>query len=153
MASIIDLEKLSDDNLKKRVLGLISTDDWIDECTQCGRPSLLHKPGLCTRSEKEDDAVILKIWKDFRSRMKNIIVAVKAEINKDKEDNILLEGLKRLAEEQSLTMTKLVDSLKTKETKESKEVVSEVRTAWVTKPAKVPSAGQRISHWRLTLNK
>ena len=54
-----------------------------------------------------------------------MIVAVKAEINKDKEDNILLEGLKRLAEEQSqtmtrlaeeqsLTMTKLVDNLKTR---------------------------------------
>ena len=117
MASIIELEKLSDDNLKKKVLGLISVEDWNDDCSQCGRPSLLHKPGPCTQSEKEDDAVILKIWKDLRSRMKNIILAMKAEINKDKEDNILLEGLKRLAEEQSLTMTKLVDSLKTKESK------------------------------------
>ena len=75
--------------------------------------------------------------------MKNILLAVKAEINKDKEDNILLEGLKRLAEEQSqtltLTMTSLVDTLKTRESKDSVSGVSEVRTARVTKPAKVPS--------------
>ena len=35
MASIIDLDRLSDDNLKKRVLELISIDDWMDECSQC----------------------------------------------------------------------------------------------------------------------
>ena len=98
MASIIDLDRLSDDNLKKRVLELISIDDWMDECSQCGRPALLHKPGPCTRSEKEDDSIVLNIWTDFRSWMKTVIMAVKAEIHKDKEDNILLEELKRLAE-------------------------------------------------------
>ena len=63
----------------------------------------------------------------------------KAEINKEKEESLLLDGLKRLmtqiAGQNTDNMTKLVDSLKTKEEK----TVSEVRTAWVTKPAKVPS--------------
>ena len=86
--------------------------------------------------------------------MKTMVATARAEISKDKEDNALLEGLKRLAEEQSqslkdsvtrlaeeqsLTMTKLVDNLKTKESKESVSGVSEVRTARLTKPAKVPS--------------
>ena len=63
----------------------------------------------------------------------------KAEINKEKEESLLLDGLKRLvtqiAGQNTDNMMKLVDSLKTKEEK----TVSEVRTARVTKPAKVPS--------------
>ena len=42
----------------------------------------------------------------------------------------------QIAGQNTDNMTKLVDSLKTKE---SKDTVSEVRTARVTKPAKVPS--------------
>ena len=64
----------------------------------------------------------------------------KADMNKEKEESLLLDGLKRLvtqiAGQNTDNMTKLVDSLKTKE---SKDTVSEVRTAQVTKPAKVPS--------------
>ena len=121
--SVSDLDQLSNDELKKRVLTLVSIDDWSDTCGQCRRPSLLHKGGPCTRSEKESPEVILKIWDDFRARIKSVIIMAKAEITK-------------IAGQNTDNMTKLVDSLKTKE---SKDTVSEVRTAWVTKPAKVPS--------------
>ena len=52
-----------------------------------------------------------------------MIIMAKAEITK-------------IAGQNTDNMTKLVDSLKTKE---SKDTVSKVRTARVTKPAKVPS--------------
>ena len=67
--SVVDLDSLSQDELKKRVASLISIDDWSDACGQCGRPSLLHRGGPCTRSEKEPPDVILKIWDEFRNRM------------------------------------------------------------------------------------
>ena len=130
---------LSNDELKKRVLSLISIDDWSDECGQCGRPSLLHKGGPCTRSEKENPDVILKIWKDFQSRIKTVITMARTEIDKGKEGSLLLDGLKRLVVQisgQKLeNMAKLVDSLKAKK----EETAAEVRPARVTKPAKVPS--------------
>ena len=131
---------MSNDELKKRVLALVSIDDWSDKCLQCRRPSLLHKGGPCTRSEKESPEAILKIWQDFRSWIKTVIMMAKADMNKEKEESLLLDRLKRLvtqiAGQNTDNMTKLVDSLKTKE---SKDTVSEVRTDWVTKPAKVPS--------------
>ena len=136
---MVNLDTLSNNELKKRVLSLISINDWSDECGQCGRPSLLHKGGPCTRSEKENPEVIIKIWKDFRSWIKTVITMAKAEINKGKEESLLLDGLKRLmtqiSGQNSENMTKLVDSLKARK----EETVAEVRTARVTKPAKVPS--------------
>ena len=123
MSSVVNLDTLSNDELKKRFLSLISIDDWSDECGQCGRPSLLHKGGPCTRLEKENPEVILKIWKDFLSRIKTVITMAKAEIDKGKEESLLLDGLKRLVTQisgQNLeNMTKLVYSLKTK--KEERE--------------------------------
>ena len=63
----------------------------------------------------------------------------KAEINKEKEESLLLDSLKKfvtqIVGQKTDNMTKLVDSLKSKEEK----TVSEVSTARVTKPAKVPS--------------
>ena len=83
--------------------------------------------------------MILKIWKDFQSQIKTVITMAKAEVDKGKEESLLLDGLKRLVTQisgqNSENMTKLVDSLKTRK----EETVSEVRTARVTKPAKVPS--------------
>ena len=121
MASVSNLDQLSNDELKKRVLTLVSIDDWSDACGQCRRPSLLHKGGPCTWSEKESLEVILKIWDDFRARIKSVITMDKAEITKEKEEGLLLDGLKRLvvqiAGQNTDNMTKLVDSLKTKESK------------------------------------
>ena len=108
MSSVVNLDQLFNDELKKRVLSLLSIYDWSDECGQCGRPSLLHKGGPCTRSEKENSDVILKIWKEFQSWIKTVISMVKAEIDKGKEESLLLEGLTRLVREQSENMTKLV---------------------------------------------
>ena len=52
--SVIDLESMSSDDLRKRIAILISLEDWADECGICGRPSLLQKDGPCTKMEKEN---------------------------------------------------------------------------------------------------
>ena len=74
------MDTLSQDDLKKRVASLVSVDDWSDACAQCSRPSLLHKGGPCTRSEKESPETILEIWEEFRKRTKAVVTMVKAEL-------------------------------------------------------------------------
>ena len=133
--SVVNLDSLSQDELKKRVASLVSIDDWSDSCGQCGRPSLLHKGGPCTRSDKESPEVILKIWEEFKTRTKAIVTVVKAESRKEVQDNVLLEGLKRvlhqISGQHTDNMNVLVDSLN----KRNDDVV---RPAKLTKPAKVP---------------
>ena len=77
--SVVNMDTLSQDDLKKRVMALVSIDDWSDACLQCSRPSLLHKGGPCTRSEKEPSEKILEIWEEFRKRTKAVVTIVKAE--------------------------------------------------------------------------
>ena len=67
---------------------LISIDDWSDECGQYGRPSLLHKEGPTTRSERESPGMILKIWSDFRSWKKSVVTMIKADWKKETEDSL-----------------------------------------------------------------
>ena len=61
--SIIDLESLSKDELKKRIAALAALEDWRDEC---GHPILLHKGGPCTRKEGQLPDTDMKIWSEFR---------------------------------------------------------------------------------------
>ena len=51
--SVVDLESLSNDELRKRIAFLAVLEDWLDECGQCDHPTLLHKVGPFTRKEKE----------------------------------------------------------------------------------------------------
>ena len=51
---------------------------------------------MCTRTEKELPDVILKIWKEYRARIKRIIKMAKAELRKEQEESLLLDGLKKL---------------------------------------------------------
>ena len=140
--SVVNLEALSNDDLKKRVASLISLDDWSDECGQCGRPTLLHKGGPCTRQEKESPETINKIWSEFRKRIKPIVTVLKSEYRKDTEESLLLDGLKKLFVQNADSMNAVVNTLK--ESFRKTEVTSPassptVRTARLTKPAKVPS--------------
>ena len=77
--SVINMDTLSQDELKKREASLVSIDDWSDACLQCSRPTLLHRGGPCTRSEKESPEKILEIWEEFRKRTKAVVTVVKAE--------------------------------------------------------------------------
>ena len=41
--SIVNLENLLNDELKKRLASQINIEDWPDECSKCGYPRVLHK--------------------------------------------------------------------------------------------------------------
>ena len=64
--SVIKLDTMSEDDLKNKLASLSCLDDWSDEYGQCGKPSLLHKYGPCTRTEKEPPEVVNKIWTEYR---------------------------------------------------------------------------------------
>ena len=40
-----------------------------DECDSCGRPSLLHQEGDCTRTVEETADVVVKNWSDGIERL------------------------------------------------------------------------------------
>ena len=94
--SVIHLDTLSNDELKKKVAALVSLDDWSDESGQCRRPALLHKGGPCTRQEKEPPDVIMDIWSELRKRIKLIIAVLKTDFRKEAEDGLLLNVLRKL---------------------------------------------------------
>ena len=106
MPSIIDLDSLLNDDLRKRIASLIALEDWSDECGNCGRPSLLHRDGPCTRQEKEPPDVVNKIWSDLRRRAKPILATLKADYRKDAEQSVLLEGLHKLVTGQGAVLGK-----------------------------------------------
>ena len=83
--SIVELETLSNDELKKRVTSLISLEDWSDSCRACGIPSLLHKDGPCTRQEREPPDVVMKVWTEFKRRVKPILATLKENYRKEVE--------------------------------------------------------------------
>ena len=87
---------LSNDNLKNFVLNCIPLDDVYDECENCGRPTLLHKEGNCTRTVEETEYVVNKNWTDLKKRLKPIFKKVKQERQNEAEQNVYLDGIKCL---------------------------------------------------------
>ena len=59
--SMINLDTLSNDNLKKLICSLTSLDYIYDECAACGHPTLLPKEGPCTRTERVPPDTVIKI--------------------------------------------------------------------------------------------
>ena len=63
---VVDLESLSNDNLKKFIASMITLEDWSNSCRACGIPSLLHKDGPCIRQEREPPDMVIKVWTELR---------------------------------------------------------------------------------------
>ena len=110
-----NVDTLPDDELKRRVVALIDTDDWSEECITCGVPSLLHR-GTCTRSNKEPPEERLKIWSSFNTRMRSILRWIKLDQKKELEAGFLLEGLKNLcsqiSEQNTGNLKEVLDAMK-----------------------------------------
>ena len=70
--AVFSLEKVTDADLKKRLNELVDLDDWADKCAACGRLDLLHR-GSCTRTEKDSPEDLVRIWTEFKKRMKTIV--------------------------------------------------------------------------------
>ena len=114
--SVVDLESLSNDNLKKLIGDLVSLEDWSDECGACRHPSLLQKDGPCTRQKREPLHVVNKIWSELRRRIKPILATLKQDFRKEVEQSVLLDGITRLINEISgqnvINMNKYMENMK-----------------------------------------
>ena len=94
--SIVEMETLSNNELKKRVTSLISLEEWSDSCRACGIPSLLHKDGPCMRQEREPPDVVMKVWTEFKRRVKPILATLKEDYRKEAGQSVLLDGINPL---------------------------------------------------------
>ena len=97
--SIVNLENLSNDELKKRLASQINIEDWADECIKCEYPRVLHKElyqeVACTK-EQELPNILRENWKEYRKTVKSILQKLKEEFRKEVEQGILLDGLTKL---------------------------------------------------------
>ena len=71
----VEIKSFSDEELEKKLEELANKNDWDEECQWCINPAMLHRQP-CTRSETEnarDYEKIMKLWKEYKKRMKKII--------------------------------------------------------------------------------
>ena len=97
--SLLDLNNLTADNLKKHLNEQINIEDWTDRCSKCGNPKLirknLHRDVTCTEKAMPPED-LNKYWEDFTKRIKSILKIVKEDQHKDIQGGILPKGLKEL---------------------------------------------------------
>ena len=94
--SIDNIANLSNKDLKKLASEYISLNDVYDECDECGRPVILHQEEECTRDVDKGLKVIAKNWRDLKRQLKPILKEIKAEREKEKEQNLYLDGMKEI---------------------------------------------------------
>ena len=99
--SLLDLNTLTNDDLKNGLTEQINVEDWSDSCSKCGYPKLIHKnlhrDATCTK-EKETPENLMQFWDKQKKRIKPVLKAVKEDIKKELQEGILLKGLKDLTE-------------------------------------------------------
>ena len=82
-------------------------------------------------------------------KIKTIVKMAKAELSKEQEESLLLDGLKKLvvqiADKNTGNIGKVVDALKTRKEEFLGETAPTTRAARLTKPAKVPSWTKDLS--------
>ena len=57
---------------------------------------ILHQEEECTRDVDESLEVKAKNWRDFKKRLKPILKYIKKEREKEKEQNVYLDGIKQI---------------------------------------------------------
>ena len=93
MSNIVQLENLSNDNLRKRLASQIALVDWMDECSKCGYPRLLHKDyvlhryATCTQG-MEVPNTLRENWKAYTQRVKPILKLMQTEREKKIEQGL-----------------------------------------------------------------
>ena len=80
--SINDVNKYSDDKQETRLNDQIDFDDYMDECITGGLPYLLHKEICGTHSNPANAQEECKIWGDYKSQIKPMLVWMKREKDK-----------------------------------------------------------------------
>ena len=84
---------MTNDNLKKLIGSLTSLDNIYDRCVAYGHPTLLHKDGPYTRTERESPETVNKIWSELKRRVKPILAKLRETYSKEEEQNALLDGI------------------------------------------------------------
>ena len=144
MSNIVTLDKLLNDNLRKHLALQIALEDWMDECSKCGYPRLLHKDYVLHRDATctwgmEVPNILRENWKAYTQRVKPILKMMKEEMKKEIEQGEFLQGLERLIGSNTENMKSFFHNVKKRELSPSNESPSSERPAKLTKPAKVPS--------------
>ena len=60
-------------------------DDYLDKCITCGLPSLLYKGNTFTCDKRVDLQKECKVWQEYRSLTKPLVVWIKRKKNDDRE--------------------------------------------------------------------
>ena len=117
-----DLKTLSNDDLKKCQMGQSNKGDWMDSCSKCGYPKLIHKnlhrDATCMEKQEALEASI-EYWDKYKKRIKPVLKALKEKIKKDLQEGILLKGLKDFTEANTKATDKIMSQLLTILTKQS----------------------------------
>ena len=67
-------KKLTKDDVKKKLNELIDLDYFMDACVTCGMLHFLQKGEDCSKSNCVDTEEECQVWKDYRDKMKPIVV-------------------------------------------------------------------------------
>ena len=67
---------------------LVDLYDWTNECATCGRPDLLQK-GACTRENIDSPEDLVKIWTEFKKRMRSNVRWAKCDRSRERKNRIL----------------------------------------------------------------
>ena len=121
---------------KKLASEYLSIDNVYDECEECGRPVILHMTEECTRDVDEGLEVIAKNWRDLKKRLKPILKEIKEEREKEKEQNVYLDGIKQIG----YTLQMQINTPDTKRDTSTPLTIPtpQNKPKLLTKPAKVP---------------
>ena len=80
--SVVNLENISNDELKKKLASLTNLEDWADDCSKCGYPRVLnkelHRESSCIK-EQELPNILKENWKEYRKRVKPILKNLKED--------------------------------------------------------------------------
>ena len=153
MSDIVPLDNLPNDDLRKRLASQIALVDWMDECSKCGYPRLLHKDyvlhrdATCTRG-MEVPNILRENWKAYTKRVRPILKMMQEESKKGIEQGAFLQGLERLIASNTENMKSFFHNVKKRELSPSNNSSSSPWPAKLTKPAKFPP-GPKICPWKL----
>ena len=115
---VTPIDTLLNDDLKWRLDSQISLEDWTDECSKCGYPKLLHKDHVlhrdaaCNRGAEVPN-ILKKNWKVYTQRVKPLIRMLRDEAIeekvKEKEQGVLLQGLRELIDSNTENIKSLLN--------------------------------------------
>merc|ERR1712082_11761 len=115
MSDIVPLDNLSNDNHRKQLALQITLEDWMDECSKCGYPRLLHKDyvlhrdATCTRG-MEVPNILRKNWKAYTQRVKPILKLIQTEQEKEIDQGTFLKGIEKLMASNTESISGLIAS-------------------------------------------